>query len=159
MNIGSMSTSMMPMRPTQQSSQQQTLSDEQKSTVNSILSNYDAESLTQENVETISKQLGEAGIAPSDSLQATIEEAGYDFSEFLSAREEANGQMQGGKAGMPPPPRDGENTAESDYSTELSELLSAYESGEADETDFESFISFMRSGNDDLIGNLLDTRG
>lgn len=156
MNIGSMSTSMMPMRPTQQSSQQQTLSDEQKSTVNSILSNYDAESLTQENVETISKQLGEAGIAPSESLKTTIEEAGYDFSEFLADRE-ANSPMQGGMP--PPPPRDGENTAESEYSSELSELLTALENNEADEADFESFISFMRSGNDDMIGNLLDTRG
>lgn len=156
MNIGSINTGMMPMRSMQQNSQQQTLSDEQKATVNDILSNYDAESMTQQDFEEISQQFGEAGIAPSESLKTTIEEAGYDFSEFLAARE-ANGPMQGGMP--PPPPRDGENTAESEYSSELSELLTALENNEADEADFESFISFMRSGNDDMIGNLLDTRG
>jgi len=158
MNIGSMSAAMMPMQSMQSASQQQILSEDQKATVNDILSNYDMESLTQEEFEEISRQFGDAGIMPSDSLKATIEEAGFDFSEFLAARE-ANGQAQGGMP-PPPPPRGGEESSvSSEYTSQLSELLSAYENGEAEQSDFESLIESILAESDTSVGNLINTQG
>lgn len=157
MNIGAMSSSMIPMQPMQSGSQQQVLSEEQKSTVNEILSSYDMDSLTQEQFEEISRQFGEAGIMPSDSLKSTIEEAGFDFSEFLATRE-ANGPAQGGMPPPPPPQGGEESSASAEYTSQLSELLNAYESGKADQSDFENLIQSILAESDTSVGNLINTQ-
>lgn len=67
---------MMPMgRPQMRG---QALTDEQKQTITDILSNYDAESITQEDAQSIFESFREAGIRPGEGMRETIEAAGFD---------------------------------------------------------------------------------
>ena len=59
----------------------QPLTDEQKETVNSILSNYDSSNMTKQNVESLKAEFKEAGIKPSEDLKGIMEEAGFEVPE------------------------------------------------------------------------------
>lgn len=61
---------------------QATLSDEQSETVQSILSNYDADSLSEEDAKAIMEQFKEAGIEPSKSLESVMSDAGFDAKQL-----------------------------------------------------------------------------
>ncbi|NPV87141.1 MAG: hypothetical protein HPY45_14175 [Anaerolineae bacterium] len=85
---------MMGMRPPAAS-----LSDEQKAQVQSILSNYDPDNITQEDAQEIFQQLREAGIPPMRGLKEAIEEAGFDAEKLRQL-----GMPDQGSGKMPPPP-------------------------------------------------------
>lgn len=149
MNISnSMDPSMMQMRPPQQ---QNPMTEDQKTAVKSILSEYDASNLTEEDFHEINQQFKELGVRPSGDLKETIEGEGFDFSSYLE-----NGRPQGGGQIPPPPPP--QNTQASEYSEQLSELLTAYESGEADQEDFISFIESIKANNFDSLGNIVNQK-
>ena len=93
---------MMPMgRPEMRG---QALTDEQKQTVTDILSNYDAESITEEDAQSIFESFREAGIRPGEGMRETIEAAGFDAGQLRElGRPEGpppGGMMQPGGMGM-----------------------------------------------------------
>lgn len=59
-----------------------TLTDEQKELIDSILENYDTDSLTAEDAQDIIKQFQDAGIEPSDALKEYVQDSGYDLEQF-----------------------------------------------------------------------------
>ncbi len=78
----------------------QPLTDEQKSQVQSILSQYDSENLTTEDAKTIFDQFREAGIQPSPEMRDLIADSGFDPEELRSlARPEGDPGPRGPKPG------------------------------------------------------------
>lgn len=59
------------------------ITDEQKTTVSDILSEYDPENLAEADVRSILQAFREAGIGPADGLKEVIEEAGFDADLIL----------------------------------------------------------------------------
>jgi hypothetical protein len=60
----------------------QALTDEQKSTITSILSKYDSNNLTTEDAQSIFQQFQDAGIHPGKGMKETIEAAGFDAEQL-----------------------------------------------------------------------------
>ncbi len=77
------------------------LTDEQKKTVQDILSNYDANSLTATDAKSIFKSLEEAGIR-GGGLRETIQAAGFNADSVWSLAHD-------GQKPPPPPPQGGMN--------------------------------------------------
>lgn len=104
------------------------LSEGEKSTVASILEQYDPDSLSEEDVDAIKQQLQDAGITPSRELGTLIEEAGFDKEEFRP-----DGPPRGG------PPRGGQGGAAGLVSEDglktLSSILEAYDVDNLSEDD------------------------
>ena len=61
------------------------LTDDQKSTIDSILSQYDSTSLNTSDVQSIFKQFKDAGITPSDNLKSYVDGKGYQLDKFGAA--------------------------------------------------------------------------
>ena len=78
--------------------QRQSLSSEQTETVNSILSNYDADNITEADAKEIFEQFKEAGIN-GPGLKEAIESAGFDAEQLREL-----GMSDEDKQMMPPPP-------------------------------------------------------
>lgn len=72
------------------------LTDEQKETIAEILSNYDADSLTEEDAKAIFEAFKEAGITPCAGMKEAIEAAGFDAEELRT--------LAGENQAPPPPP-------------------------------------------------------
>jgi len=95
-----------------------TLSESQKSSVQGILSGYDAENLSKEDVQAIRAAFRAEGIRPSRDLKNAIEASGFDASELRS-----KGGPHGAGGHRPPPPPE----AEEDAVSALLEILEDYE--------------------------------
>lgn len=76
----------------------QSLSADQKSTVQSILSQYDPKNVTTADAKSIFKSLREAGIQPSSDLRGMLTSAGFD-PEQLRSLAGAGGHHHGGHHG------------------------------------------------------------
>jgi hypothetical protein len=69
----------------------QPLTDEQKSQVKSILSNYDPSNISSDDARTIFKSFRDAGIRPASGLKETIAESGFNSEQLRTlARSESN---------------------------------------------------------------------
>lgn len=77
-----------------------TLTDEQKTKIEEILSNYDADSITEEDAQAIFEAFKEAGITPCAGMKEAIEAAGFDAEELRTLAGE-------NQAPPPPPPASG----------------------------------------------------
>ncbi len=80
------------------------LTEEEKSTVEEILAQYDAESLTDEDEETLQQELRDAGVKPSRELGTLLEESGFD-----SALTKPGGLPPGGAGGPGGPGASGQS--------------------------------------------------
>lgn len=155
-------SSMMPMQ--MQNTSHPKLTDDQKQTVNDILSEYDSSNISQDDFQAIFQQFQEAGISGGDSLKSTAEDAGFGFSSNIQAAMESGealpsgmGMPPGGQMGPPPPPtQSADDSTSSEYSDSLAQLLSDYENGDADLTDFEAFIESIKSTSFSSTGNIVD---
>ena len=76
----------------------QQLSEEDKEEIQSILSEYDADSLTEEDAKSIFEAFREAGIEPAAGMREAIEAAGFDAEKLRSMAM---------PSGQPPPPPPG----------------------------------------------------
>jgi len=80
----------------------QPLTDDQKSQVKDILSQFDSENLTQEDAKSIFTAFREAGIQPGRDLAQTITDAGFDAEQIRTlARPEGARPPGGGPVGGP----------------------------------------------------------
>jgi hypothetical protein len=75
--------------------QSRTLTDEQKTTVESILSQYNANDLSKDDAKSILKSLHDAGVKPSADLTKTLKSAGFDAKKLRDLA----GPPQGGPGG------------------------------------------------------------
>jgi len=83
------------------------LSDEQKETINTILSDYDSAELSEQDAKDIVSAFQEAGIKPSKDFEVTLGTAGFDAREIGDLAGVAPPQR--GENGAPPIPRDSES--------------------------------------------------
>jgi hypothetical protein len=119
------------------SSVSKSLTDDQKETLQSILSNYDVESMTEEEKKEMFEQLKEAGIGMSDEVKSILDEAGFTPPE----------KPQG-----PPPEEDSEK------SELLQSLYSKLESGEVTEDEITSLIKSLQDSGQLTTGVFFDQK-
>lgn len=99
------------------------LTDDQKQTVTSVLKDFDAENLTEDDARLIATAFKDAGIQPSQQLAQALSDEGFDAQEI------------GAKAGVgrpdgprPPPPQEREETSLNTSALQtLQEILDEYE--------------------------------
>jgi hypothetical protein len=91
-----------PMQRFDQMQGSQTLTEDQQQQVEDILSKYDPENLTSDDVKEIFDAFREAGIRPGKGLSEAIEAAGFDDDEIRSLMPPP-----------PPPPQQGESSSKS----------------------------------------------
>lgn len=130
-SIGS-SNAMRP--PMQQPSQP--LTDAQKETASSILSNYDSSSMSSSDFEALKVQFEDAGINPSEDLKGMMEDAGFEVPE----RPGPQGVKGGGK---PKPP-------------EFSKLMEKLEDSDISEEEIQSYIQTLQNEKGEFSGALMD---
>lgn len=100
------------------------LSDSQRSSVQNILAEYDAENLSEEDAQAINAAFRAEGIRPSAELKSAVEAAGFDAAELKPQ----DGPQGSGRPPPPPPPSDEETVIST-----LFELLEEYEGETLDE--------------------------
>lgn len=143
---------------------QQPLSDTQKTQVNDILSNYDANNLSEDDFQAISEQFKESGIPTGPGLKSVVEEAGFDFSEYAgqgrgelgeqmqtqaqarTMQGQGNGQHQGNGNGP-------KHEMQQSYANDLAQLL---ESDEVDQSAYEALLEQIQQEQGRLSGAILN---
>ena len=112
-----------------------TLTADQVDQVSSILSQYDPNSLTDEDTEAIRQAFREAKIGPGQDLRQAIEEAGFD-AETIRGADKTQG------AGPPPPPPQEEQSLSA--LSQLKEILSQYDLSDLDTDGQASLIAQLQ---------------
>ncbi len=64
----------------------ESLTETEKTQLEEILAEYDAENLTEEDVQSIFDEIREAGIQPGKAVKETVEAAGFDLEQFRPDR-------------------------------------------------------------------------
>ena len=145
MNVSSTSIqSQMFQNSSSTSNRSSSLSKEQTATIEDVLSQYDANSLSESDAMEIKDAFAEAGIEPSQAMAKAMESAGFDAKEIGDLASESGASSVeskgGGRPMGPPPPSDEE---EVDSLTELLESLLS-----SDEDDDESTTSTTATTDD-----------
>jgi hypothetical protein len=151
-SIGSSTPGIGMMRPPQE----HTLTEDQKAQVASILSDYDASSLTSEDAQTINTAFKEAGIKPGADMFQAIQEAGFDASELR----ELDPSMASDKPKGPPPPpptASGNQGLNTEALSELQSILEKYNFEDLSSEDETNLISELDASGFLLSGLNLDT--
>ncbi|SDD81165.1 hypothetical protein [Kordiimonas lacus] len=120
------------------------LSDDQKNLISETLSNYDPDTVSEEDAQAIVSAFKDAGIRPGKELASAMEELGFD------AR--AVGELAGAERPKgPPPPKPGEGQALNTEGLQtIEDILEDYDLTELSEEDEESILkAFEEAG---LIG-------
>ncbi len=144
--VSSMMGGMMPQRTAG-------LTDDQKSTIASILSNYDAENVSTEDAVAIFQEFKDAGITPTRGMKEAIEAAGFDAEDLRS-----KGLSD---QGMPPPPpaqSSGSGSVNLSMLQSLQEILSQYDLTNLSDTDQTSLLSQLESSGFVYPGSVLDIK-
>lgn len=107
---------------TNQAQQNNTLSSNQKSQIEEILSNYDSSSLTVQGAKTIVDEISQLGINPSQSLENFLDTLGFAAQEIGSLAQSTSRNLSSAMQGnMPPPPPQGVQDSILDTISELYE--------------------------------------
>jgi hypothetical protein len=107
------------------------MTDEQKTTLQDILSKYDSSTITEDGMKSLMDEIKSAGITPSKDLKDTVEAAGFNM------KPPAGGPPPMG-GGAPPSGMSGMSSTSSTSSTD-----------ETDETDSSSYL-------EELMNNLME---
>lgn len=107
------------------------MTDEEKSTVAEILSQYDTENLSAADQKEMMEALKDSGIKPSKELFAMIKDAGFEIAPPPSPPEELSVASV----------LSGDNSIDS--TTDLSSLLEKYQSGEITEDELRTQLQQM----------------
>lgn len=134
------------------SSGTQSITSSQEDTISSILSNYDADNLSESDAQSIVAAFKDAGIEPSDELVSAMEEAGFDAQEVGTLA-----GVAGGPSGPPPSGGGGGESSEEEYDAldtnedgvvSLAELQASYGTSSNDE------VSSLSSNQQNALDNL-----
>jgi hypothetical protein len=151
----------------------QTLTDEQKSQIQTILSKYDSSNVNATDAKAIFQAFKDAGIRPSAGMKETIEAAGFDAEKLRSlGMPESTSRPQGVKKGPPPggaggpPPGGGPNNKASASGTSngvnnstlqtLQEILSEYDLTDLSEEEEQDLLSTLTGSGLMKSGYLID---
>ena len=119
-----------------------TLTDDQKTTLQEIISKYDPENMTAEDQKTMMDEIKAAGIQPSKEFGEVMNEAGFKPPE---------------KPEGPPPDSStqGTNSNLPDY---LLEFIQKQEAGTVTQDDINSLIQSLQNSGSTTSGNLVDQK-
>jgi len=116
-----------------------TLTDEQKSKIEEILSNYDADSITEEDAKAIFEAFKEAGITPCAGMKEAIEAAGFDAEELRTLAGENHAPPP------PPPSSDTQNTSINQSALQsLQTILNDYDLSEFSEEEQSELLTRLQ---------------
>ena len=135
--------------------QRQTFTDEEKSTVASILEDYDPSDLTAEDAQAINESFHEAGIVPGFGLFEAIQDAGFD-GETIRALDPSS-PAERPKGPPPPPPSGGIAGLNTEALTELQSILEKYSLDDLSEEDEEQLIAELDESGLLLPGLMVNT--
>lgn len=126
-----------------QSSSSSKLSDEQKKTLEDILSKYDANSMTDESAKAMMDEIKTAGIGPSREFGQIMNEAGFKPPE---------------KPEGPPPEDSAKGTSESEIPSFMVDFMDKQKSGEVTDEDIYSLIQNLLNTNKSTTGSIIDQK-
>jgi len=115
------------------------LSDEQKTQLEEILSQYDSTNMTEEDKRSMMEEIKAAGIRPGEDLKNVMASAGFELPKP--------------PAGSPPPMQTGATT-DTQYQQPqfLLDFLEKLNAGDVTETDIQSFIETLKTQSEELKG-------
>ncbi len=121
------------------------LSDEQKSTLKTIISQYDPENMTEESTKQMMNEIKDAGIVPSKEFGEIMDKAGFK---------------------RPDPPREGQmppkgeipNFTNKNSVEVFLSFMSKHETGSATKEDFENMVQQLTANGEDLQGLFIDKK-
>lgn len=122
----------------------QSLTDDQKTKITEILSQYDPENISEEDAKAIFQAFKEAGITPAKGMKEAIEAAGFDAEDLR-----AKGMPEmGGKMPPPPPPEEGSGQGMNISALQtLQEILNQYDlSSLTEEEQTELYTQLQENG-------------
>ncbi len=145
MNISSLQGNMSSMGMSQKA---QSLTESQKADVASILSDFDADNMTEESALAIMEAIKEAGYAPGPGLAQAITEAGFDPQEI--------GSFATQQQGPPPPPlpSDSLSSIDTEAFSQLMEILEQYDLANMTDEEEKTLLEQLQS-NDRLFPGML----
>ena len=151
-SIGGSSQGIGMMRPPQF----QTFTEDQKSQVASILSEYDSSSLTAEDASSIIESFKEAGFEGGFGLYQAIKEAGFDGDTIREL--DPTSQVEGPKGPPPPPPSGGGATGLNEEAlAELQSILEQYDLENLSSEDESKLLSALDESGLLMSGLLFNT--
>ena len=125
-----------------QSNYNSTLTDDQKSTLQEIISKYNPENMTSADQKSMMDEIKAAGINPSKEFGEIMNEAGFKSPE----------RPQG------PPPDDFAQGSKEQLPDYLLEFIQKQESGTVTQTDIDSLIQSLENSGSTTSGNLVDQK-
>jgi hypothetical protein len=116
------------------------MTEDAKKQVTDILSQYDPENLSSEDMDAIDKSFKGAGVRPSGELKSMLEDSGFDSKALGDRARETQGANGGPPPGGPPPgggapPGGGTQQASTDQLKQLSSMLEQYDLNNLSEDD------------------------
>jgi len=132
------STGMMPPPPPM--GRTQALTDDQKTQLTEILSNYDAENMTATDTQSMRDEIRSAGIRPGAELKSILEDSGFEV-----------GPPQGG-----PPPMGTQGANRPEPPQFVLDFMDKALSGAVTQDDVTSFLEMMQAGYQDSTGLVFD---
>ena len=132
--VSGISSSNSMQRPMQSS---QTLTDDQKTTVNDIISNYDSSNMTKADFDSLMVEFQDAGIPPSEEIGSLLDAAGFEKHEGKPP--------EGVKGGQRPEPPEF-----------ITELMDKLENGEITEEEVQSFLQNLQNESNQSSGLIMD---
>ena len=118
----------------------QALTDDQKTQLTEILSNYDPANMTDSDVQSMRDEINNAGIRPGEELKSILEDSGFEV-----------GPPQGG-----PPPMGAQGANRPAPPQFVQDFIEKAVSGEVTKDDVAAFLEMIQSQNQDSTGLLVD---
>lgn len=115
------------------------MTEDAKKQVTDILSQYDSENLSSDDMDAINKSFKDSGIRPSGELKSMLEDSGFDAKALGDRARQTQGADGGPPPGGPPPgggaPPGGAQQASTDQLKQLSSTLEQYDLNNLSEDD------------------------
>lgn len=118
------------------------LTDEQKQTIEDIISKYDPENMTDESAKAMMDELKAAGIGPSREFGEIMNAAGFKPPE----------KPEG------PPPQDSTQSTQQEIPEFMVDFMQKQESGEVTDADIATLIQNLLNTNKSTTGSIIDQK-
>lgn len=123
----------------------QRLTSEQLQTISDTLSNFDADSLSEEDAQSIVESFKDAGIKPGKEMADAVSELGFDAKEIGDLA-----GIEGPEKKGPPPPKPEAEQLDAEALQQVQNILEGYDLSDLSEEEEEEILTTLRENG--LIG-------
>ena len=129
------------------------MTSDQAQTISDILSQYDADNVSEDDAKSIFKAFKDAGITPAKGMKEAIEAAGFD-AEDLRSKGLGDGNMP------PPPPQNSSSSTSINLSAlqSLQEILSQFDLTNLSDSDQTSLLTKLQESGLFSTGSVIDIK-